>query len=150
MLDFWHSRWEAGRFGWHEADGNASLRKFWPRLEPGSRVLVPLCGKSSDLLWLAEQGCDITGVELSEIAARAFFDEAGLPYETGQSDGFHWFRCRQANIAIACGNYFEFSAMPFDAIYDRASLAALTLKEMGYTNVHAITAKFDDLKDAFG
>ena len=129
MLDFWHSRWEAGRFGWHEADGNASLRKFWPRLEPGSRVLVPLCGKSSDLLWLAEQGCDITGVELSEIAARAFFDETGLPYETGKIDGFHWFRCRQANIAIACGNYFEFSDAPFDALYDRASLVALPPKK---------------------
>jgi len=32
----------------------------------------------------------------------------------------------------------------------RASLAALTLQEMGYTNVHAITAKFEDVKDAFG
>jgi phage shock protein E len=32
----------------------------------------------------------------------------------------------------------------------RASLAALTLMEMGYTNVHAITARFDDLKNAFG
>ena len=32
----------------------------------------------------------------------------------------------------------------------RASLAALTLKEMGYTNVHAITAKFDDLQNVFG
>ena len=32
----------------------------------------------------------------------------------------------------------------------RASLAALTLQEMGYSNVHAITAKFDDLKDVFG
>lgn len=32
----------------------------------------------------------------------------------------------------------------------RASLAALTLQEMGYTNVYAITAKFDDIKDAFG
>jgi len=32
----------------------------------------------------------------------------------------------------------------------RASLAALTLQEMGYTNVYAITAKFDDLKSAFG
>ena len=32
----------------------------------------------------------------------------------------------------------------------RASLAALTLQEMGYTNVHAITAKFEDIKDAFG
>ena len=32
----------------------------------------------------------------------------------------------------------------------RASLAALTLQEMGYTNVHAITATFDDIKDIFG
>jgi len=32
----------------------------------------------------------------------------------------------------------------------RASLAALTLKKMGYTNVHAITATFEDIKDAFG
>jgi phage shock protein E len=31
----------------------------------------------------------------------------------------------------------------------RASLAALTLKKMGYTNVHAITATFEDIKDAF-
>ncbi len=32
----------------------------------------------------------------------------------------------------------------------RASLSALTLQEMGYTNVHAITAKYDDLKNCFG
>ncbi len=32
----------------------------------------------------------------------------------------------------------------------RASLAALTLQDMGYTNVHAITAKYDDIKAEFG
>ncbi len=32
----------------------------------------------------------------------------------------------------------------------RATLAALTLQEMGYTNVHAITAKFEDIKNTFG
>jgi len=32
----------------------------------------------------------------------------------------------------------------------RASLAALTLQKMGYTNVHAITATFEDIKNAFG
>ena len=31
----------------------------------------------------------------------------------------------------------------------RASLAALTLQNMGYTNVHAITATFEDIKDTF-
>ncbi len=32
----------------------------------------------------------------------------------------------------------------------RASLAAATLKEMGYNNVHAITAKYEDIKKEFG
>jgi len=32
----------------------------------------------------------------------------------------------------------------------RASLAALTLQEMGYRNVHAITAKYEDIKKIFG
>ena len=31
----------------------------------------------------------------------------------------------------------------------RASLAALTLQMMGYTNVHAITAKFEEIKEIF-
>ena len=31
----------------------------------------------------------------------------------------------------------------------RASLAALTIQEMGYSNVHAITATFAEIKEAF-
>lgn len=32
----------------------------------------------------------------------------------------------------------------------RASLSALTLQSMGYSNVYAITAKFQDIKNLFG
>lgn len=32
----------------------------------------------------------------------------------------------------------------------RATLAALTLQEMGYSNVHAIAAKYEDIKQTFG
>lgn len=32
----------------------------------------------------------------------------------------------------------------------RASLGALTLQQMGYVNVHAITATFDEIKESFG
>jgi len=129
MLDFWHARWQSGQTGWHEADGNAALREFWPTLAPGSRVLVPLCGKSSDLAWLAGEGYQVTGVELSDIAARSFFDETGLEFETDTAGGFSWYRNREAGIAVACGNYFEFSDQPFDALYDRASLVAIPLKK---------------------
>jgi thiopurine S-methyltransferase len=136
MLDFWHSRWEAGQTGWHEPEGNVALHKFWPSLACGSRVLVPLCGKSSDLLWLAEQGSSVTGIELSEIAARAFFNDAGLSFETEKINGFNWFRSREANIAIACGNYFEFLDTPFDALYDRAALVALPANKRAEYALH--------------
>lgn len=125
MAEDWLSRWKEGRTGWHETGGNAALRKFWPNVASGNRVFVPLCGKTPDLLWLAEQGLDVVGVELSEIAVRAFFAEAKLQFETHDVDRLTWFCCREPFITIVCGDYFRFSDEPFDALYDRASLIAL-------------------------
>jgi thiopurine S-methyltransferase len=121
----WLSQWEKGNTGWHQENGNVALRKFWPQLAPGSRVLVPLCGKSTDLLWLAQQGYSVTGVELSEIAVRAFFDEADIPFEISETAELKWFRGSKYHLTVVCGDYFQFFDNPFDALYDRASLVAL-------------------------
>ena len=86
---------------------------------------MPLCGKSPDLLWLALEGYNVTGVELSEVAVRAFFDEANLEYELRQAEGLKIFECYDPAITLVCGDYFEFSSKPFAALYDRASLVAL-------------------------
>ena len=69
----WHDRWATGRTGWHETDGNAGLRAHWNF--DARRVLVPLCGKTPDLVWLAKRGHEVVGVELSDIAIREFFAE---------------------------------------------------------------------------
>ncbi|MGD8547546.1 MAG: thiopurine S-methyltransferase, partial [Thiohalophilus sp.] len=68
--DFWHERWENNLIGFHSNEVNPYLRTHWSKLslEPAARVLVPLCGKSLDLIWLAEQGYQVVGVELSPIA----------------------------------------------------------------------------------
>jgi thiopurine S-methyltransferase len=121
----WLSRWKGGQTGWHQVGGSKALRKFWPRVAKGSRVLVPLCGKSPDLLWLSQQGYEVTGVELSEIAVRAFFAESGIRFEIEKSGGLWCFRGLTHQINIVCGDYFQFSDKPFDALYDRASLVAL-------------------------
>jgi len=123
--DAWLTRWQKGQTGWHEHNGNAALRKFWPRLSAGSRVLVPLCGKSTDLLWLERQGCDVTGVELAEIAARTFFADADIPFEVESDGRLARFQARQRKLSIHCGDYFKFRAEPFDAVYDRAALVAV-------------------------
>ncbi len=125
MTEDWLSRWQEGRIGWHEAGGNAALRQYWPEVATGARVLVPLCGKTPDLLWLADQGLDVTGVELSKIAVHAFFEEAGLTIEVSEVDGLCWYRSSAPLITIVCGDYFGFSDQPFDALYDRASLIDL-------------------------
>lgn len=55
--------------------------------EPSRRVLVPLCGASADMTWLAACGHRVIGVELSGAAARGFFDAGGLPRTTSTAGG---------------------------------------------------------------
>jgi len=57
--DFWHDRWRRNQIGYHENNFNRHLVKHWRALgvQAGARVFVPLCGKSRDIIWLAEQGC---------------------------------------------------------------------------------------------
>lgn len=126
MTENWKARWEQGRIGWHEASGNKALHQYWPKPGNGERVLVPLCGKSPDLLWLANQGYKVTGIELSEIAVRAFFKEANLKFDLNQSGELMIFECLKPAITLVCGDYFKYSDEPFAALYDRASLIALS------------------------
>jgi len=122
MSEDWLERWKIGRTGWHEPAGNRNLRTHWTW--SGRRVLVPLCGKSHDLLWLEAQGNEVVGVEVSDLAVRGFFEDNGLDYEpvAGALPGF---RAIGRNITLYCGDYFEFCAEPFDAHYDRGALIAL-------------------------
>lgn len=122
MHDAWLERWKTGRIGWHEADGNRRLRDHWQA--SGRRVLVPMCGKSVDMLWLAEQGNAVVGVEVSGIAVQAFFADNGLEHEEYHGNR-HRFVAIDHDITIICGDYLTISDMRFDACYDRGAFAAL-------------------------
>ena len=124
MANQWIERWQQGQIGWHELRGNASLKKYWR--VTGKRVLVPFCGKTQDLLWLEAQGNEVIGVELSEIAVRAFFDENDLSYTVGGGE-LPVYRATELSITLYCGDYFKLQAGPFDAHFDRGALIALPL-----------------------
>lgn len=125
---FWLDRWKRGQIGFHQDKVLPLLAKHWPALElaDSSRVLVPLCGKSLDMLWLAEQGHEVLGIELSSLAVQHFFEEAGLQAERfGSHLGEHY---RAGAIEIICGDAFAFGPedlVGIDAVYDRAALIAL-------------------------
>ena len=78
---FWHERWRSGQIGFHQSAADRNLTRHWPSLHlaGGSRVFVPLCGKSLDMLWLRDQGHRVIGVELSATALEAFCMENGIP-----------------------------------------------------------------------
>lgn len=121
---FWLEKWQSGQIGFHLNDVNPLLIQFWPNLAPLSRVLVPLCGKSRDLIWLAEQGYQVVGVELSDIAIRDFFAENQLSYELTWFDGVAYYQAKELNILLIEQDFFEFKESEFDACYDRAALVA--------------------------
>jgi thiopurine S-methyltransferase len=125
MAEDWLARWQQGRIGWHETDGNKALQEFWPDLSPSARVLVPLCGKSQDLLWLARSGCRVSGVEISPVAVETFFSENELEFERYGDGELTAYAARDMDIVLYCGDYLEFHADPFDALYDRGALVAL-------------------------
>ena len=122
MHEAWLERWQIGRTGWHEPDGNRNLQEHWR--SSGRRVLVPMCGKTPDLLWLEEQGNEVVGVELSDIAAQAFFAEHGLDHERTEGP-LTEYRAIGRRVTLYCGDYFEFHETGFDAHYDRGALVAL-------------------------
>jgi thiopurine S-methyltransferase len=126
--DFWHDKWQSGKIGFHRSDYHGSLVKYWPSLDlpKASGVLVPLCGKSSDMIWLAEQGHDVIGVELSAIAAKDFFAENNIPCETSTSGKFQ--KYHGGNITILVGDFFDLGQADIPnvtPVYDRAALIAL-------------------------
>lgn len=130
--EFWHERWEQQQIGFHQPAGHPMLATYWPRLDLANdaRVLVPLCGKTPDLLWLAERGHTVTGIELSERAAADFFSEQGLESTIAPVGSFerHQARHGAGRIEILVGDLFAAESATlgvFDAIYDRAALIAL-------------------------
>jgi thiopurine S-methyltransferase len=125
---FWHQRWAAGRIEWHVERVNPRLERHWPAVGalPGAQVLVPLCGKSLDLAWLAAQGHRVLGVEIDRSAVEAVFDEQGLTPRRDEVGAFT--RYTAGDIEILCGDIFDLRAAQLAEVvhvFDRASLIAL-------------------------
>jgi thiopurine S-methyltransferase len=124
--EFWKARWSEGKIGFHEGAPNAFLARHAARIADRRRVLVPLCGKSEDLAYLAAHGHEVIGIELVEDAASAFFTEhAATPAITRRGPLAIY---TAGAITILAGDLFtvtEADVGAIDAIYDRAALIAL-------------------------
>ncbi len=126
--DNWLQRWEEQNIGWHHEEFNPHLLNHWSALNvaDGALVLAPLCGKSRDMVWLAEKDYRIRGIELSPLAVETFFVEQELQPERETVNGFE--RWSAGPYEIFCGDIFDLEQLDnsqVNAVYDRASLVAL-------------------------
>lgn len=126
--DFWLERWRENRIGFHRDTPLPLLVRHWSTLglPAGSRVCVPLCGKSLDMVWLAGQGHRVLGIELAAQAIEQFYDERGLtPQARPGPGGIHY---TAGPWELVAGDAFAFPAgllADCAGVYDRGALIAL-------------------------
>jgi len=125
---FWQARWSRSEIGFHQAEVNAYLQQHWSglQLSRATQVLVPLCGKSLDMLWLLGRGHRVLGVELAQKAVDDFFAENELLPQITRVGDFLLYRAD--NLQILCGDFFALGREHLHecaAFYDRAALIAL-------------------------
>ena len=136
--EFWLKIWEENDTVWHMDTVNKFLVKYIHELTGGRsnlRVFVPLCGKSIDMLWLADQGHHVVGVEISKKGTESFFEENGLTFSvettklSGAIDPVEVYKCAEKQITIFCCDLFALTSEDvggkFDAIWDRGSLSTM-------------------------
>lgn len=126
--DFWHAKWQNKDIKFDQKNPNEFLLKYIKNLDltSGSKIFVPLCGKSIDMLWFLKNDYQVIGVELNNEACRLFFSENDLLYREESIKNFKIFHTN--NITLLSGDFFDLNKEivgNFDAIYDRAALVAL-------------------------
>ena len=128
-INFWVKAWGESNIGFHQTDIHTALKKYWPDLDAGDSVLVPLCGKSRDLLWLEERGLDVIGVEFVKSAVIDFFRENDLDWTETVEYGHSCYRAHGRNLRIFVADFIQFAddynGPPLHSLYDRAALVAL-------------------------
>jgi thiopurine S-methyltransferase len=153
-IDFWHQRWEKNEIAFHESKAHPILVTYFKELKlvEGSRVFLPLCGKTLDIAWLLSKGYRVAGAELSKIAIEHLF--IGLELEPKISKIGNISHYTATNIDIFVGNIFDLSHEILgrvDVIYDRAALVALPQEMRSRYAKHLleITDKANQLMIAF-
>ena len=133
----WSKCWIDKSTNWHRSIYSPDLLRFYPsciaRMGRRSTVLVPLCGKTLDLIWLAGNGEKVIGIEAVEQACHEFFGENNIPYVVEKVQGSD---CRifasQADaldITIFNCDFYALTAQLIgcrcDTVWDRGSFVAI-------------------------
>ncbi|MEO1094309.1 MAG: thiopurine S-methyltransferase [Cyanobacteria bacterium J06638_28] len=153
-VSFWRERWEGNNIAFHKSEANTLLVNHWDKLviPQGSRVFVPLSGKTRDIAWFLAQGYRVAGAELIELAIEQLFKELGVEPKIARLGNVSLYSAQDIDIWV--GNIMHVSSDRLgsvDAIYDRAALVALpeAMRKQYTAHLTAITSQAPQLLITF-
>ena len=83
---FWESKWVNDEIGFHQNEINVHLIKYIKLIKNDQgNILVPLCGKSKDLLYLTQHFNKVIGIEVVKKAVSDFYKENIIKFETNNN-----------------------------------------------------------------
>ena len=128
----WEVDWKSPDLAWHVKEVHPFLLKHEDNITGGRgnlKILVPLCGISVDLLWFAERGHSVVGIEYDAKGCQAFFEINDLAFDTQPlSDENKIFKGKNIDITLFQCDFFKIPSLApsmkssFDVIWDRAAL----------------------------
>ena len=128
----WKEMWKRNDIAFHQSQASPLLETYISRLNlpEGATILVPMCGKSLDMSLLVAMGFRVLGIELSNVAIRAYFATANQKPSRQKVGRF--IRWHAGNVELWCGDIFDLTAEDIGHIhllYDNASLTALPAED---------------------
>ena len=137
---FWQDKWNAGGRNprWHKNEVHPSLQQYLDEkiLDDfpigGARILVPLCGKSVDMNYMATKRkvAEVVGVDVIRQAMQDFAQEhpdLEVQSEGETTSGFE--RWKGQSITLLTGDFFsldvETAGGTVDAVWDHGALVAI-------------------------
>ena len=139
-LQLWRQKWSAkGNPRFHKKEVHPSLKAYLSEKilddfpAGGCRILVPLCGKSLDMSYLAKQRkvAEVVGVDGVRMAMEAFTRENPdlevQPIQNGVGGSFE--KWKGYSTTLLTGDFFDLdvdtAGGTFDAAWDRGALVAV-------------------------
>eukprot|EP00088_Acartia_fossae_P043231 TRINITY_DN4551_c0_g1_i5.p1 TRINITY_DN4551_c0_g1~~TRINITY_DN4551_c0_g1_i5.p1 ORF type:complete len:450 (-),score=92.03 TRINITY_DN4551_c0_g1_i5:1172-2521(-) len=142
-VHMWESQYASGDTSWHLDTVNDKLIKHMGELVGNARngevlhrtILVPLCGRTKDMIHLYNQGHTVVGCEWVDSVCAQFFTENNIPFTRSQLEGVEGslYQSEDGRMRIFQCDFLllspELVRTKFDSVLDVQSLSSINPRD---------------------
>jgi len=139
-ISIWENQWQKGDISFHLPSVNEKLLSNMDELvgvttNSERNILVPLCGKSKDLIHLHSKGHNVVGCEGVELACTQFFAENNIEFTKAPLEGIDGslFTSEDGRLRLFQCDFLaltpEAVVTKFDAVWDIQALVSINPRD---------------------